>query len=96
MSQCGTAEQLWADSQSDEEQVIMKRVSDLTVEQLTDLIRFAVDQALEDYFGDPDEGLELRPEVIERLKESQKRLRRGEKGIPLEEVAKQMGINLEE
>ena len=35
-----------------------KKVSDLTVKELIQLIRYAVDQALEDYFGDPDEGLE--------------------------------------
>ena len=42
--------------------------------------------------GDPDEGLELRPEVRERLQRSLERVRQGESGIPAEEVAKRAGL----
>ena len=68
-----------------------KRVSDLTVEELMQFIEYAVDRGLEDYFGDPDEGLELRPEVIKKLKAQRKSKK---KRISLEELAKEMGIEL--
>ena len=42
-------------------------VSNLTVEQLQDLIRHTVEQCLEEYFGDPDGGLNVKPEVKQKL-----------------------------
>lgn len=42
-------------------------VSNLTVEQLQDLIRHTVEQCLEEYFGDPDAELTLKPEVKQKL-----------------------------
>ena len=38
---------------------------------------------------DPDYGLELRPEAEAELRES---LKREEKGIPVEDVAKELGL----
>lgn len=48
----------------------MMQVKDMTVEQLQDLIRHTVEQCLEEYFGDPDEGLNIRSEVKQQLLES--------------------------
>ena len=51
--------------------------------------------ALEDYHYDPDEGLELRPEVAERLDQSVAEVEGGTAElIPFEEVAKKLGIAL--
>ena len=44
-------------------------VSNLTVEQLQDLIRHTVEQCLEEYFGDPDVDLNVKPEVKQKLQE---------------------------
>ena len=66
------------------------KVKDLSQEELTVLIRGAVEEALADYLGDPDEGLALRPEVRERLKASLRRAQAGERGVPLEEVARRI------
>ncbi|MBI4824017.1 MAG: hypothetical protein HY805_07305 [Nitrospirae bacterium] len=63
-----------------------KKVSDMTVKELKALIKDAVLETL-----DPDYGLELRPEIIEELKESIRQKERGE-GIPLEKVKKQLGL----
>lgn len=41
---------------------------------------------------DPDEGLEHKEEVIERLKQSMAAVERGEQGIPIEQVAKKFGL----
>jgi len=67
-------------------QIFRKRikVGDMTVKKLKELIRGV---ALE--FIDRDCGLELRPEVEVELRDS---LKRKEKGIPLETVAKQLGL----
>lgn len=52
-----------------------------------------LEQFLEDYHYDPDEGLELRPEVAERLEQSVAEHESGEvKAIPIEEVAKKLGL----
>lgn len=45
---------------------------------------------------DPDEGLELRPEVAERLERSVAEHASGKvKAIPIEEVAKKLGLKMQ-
>jgi len=73
-----------------------KKVTDLTVDELEFLIEDALDEKFVEWFGDPDEGLELRPEVKAQLTRSLKRLKAGERGIPMDKVAKKLGIKLEE
>lgn len=52
-----------------------------------------LEQFFEHYYYDPDEGLELRPEVAERLERSVAEHESGKvKGIPIEEVAKKLGL----
>ncbi|MCG9133100.1 hypothetical protein J5I95_15595 [Candidatus Poribacteria bacterium] len=52
-----------------------------------------LEQFLEDYYYDPDEGLELRPEVAERLEQSVAEVETGTAElIPIEEVAKKLGL----
>ena len=63
-----------------------KKVSDMTVGELQQLIRKTIYEML-----DPDYGLELRPEIEKDLEESMKQKERGE-GIPLEEVKKHLGL----
>ena len=53
------------------------------------------EQFLEDYEYDPDEGLEIQPEVAEELEQSITDHKSGKvKGTPLPEVAKTFGVNL--
>ena len=66
------------------------QVKDMTVEQLTDLIRHIVEQCLEEYFGAPDEGKEIKEEVKQRLIEFMTEKEAGERGIPAEEVYKKL------
>lgn len=49
---------------------------------------------LENYDYDPDEGLELRPEFIEELEREGEYIKSGGKMFTLEEVAKELGLNL--
>jgi len=69
------------------------KVKELTVEQFKDLVQEAIEEKLEEIVGDPDLGLELREEIKERLRSSLAARQRGEKGIPVEEVARQAGLD---
>ena len=60
-----------------------KKVSNMTVEELKALIREIIAEVI-----DPDYGLELRPEFEEALKRSLKSKER----IPVEKVAKKLGL----
>ena len=68
------------------------KVEDLSEEELAVLIRGAVEDALADVLGftDPDDRLDLRPEVRQRLLESARRVETGERGVPLEDVARRL------
>jgi len=63
------------------------KVKELTVEQFKDLVQEAIEEKLDEIIGDPDLGLELREDIKERLRNSLAARQRGEKGIPIEEVA---------
>lgn len=63
---------------------IDKKVGDMTVRELKKLIKDTVLEVI-----DPDYGLELRPEVEEELRGSMKAK---EKGIPLETVIEELGL----
>ncbi|MFC1946807.1 hypothetical protein ACFLXY_02675 [Chloroflexota bacterium] len=71
------------------------KIKELTVEQLQALIEDTIEAKMEEILGDPDEGLELTDEAKAKIEESMAALKRGEKGIPLEKVAEEMGIELE-
>ena len=60
-----------------------KKVSNMTVEELKALIREIIAEVI-----DPDYGLELRPEFEEALKRSLK----SKEKIPVEKVAKKLGL----
>ncbi len=63
-----------------------KKISDMTVRELKELIRDTVLEAI-----DPDYGLELKPEVEENLRESTLDKQAG-KGITLDAAKKELGI----
>ncbi len=69
-----------------------RKVSDMTVDELRALIGVSVEEKLTEMFGDPDAGLELRPEVAERLRRQEKEYAAGKRGRPLEDVLKEMGL----
>ena len=69
------------------------KVKELTVEQFKDLVQEAIEEKLDEIIGDPDLGLELREDIKERLRNSLAARQRGEKGIPIEEVARRVGLD---
>ena len=71
------------------------KVKELSVEQLIALIQEAVEEKLQEILGDPDQGLELREDIKERLKQSLSAVERGERGIPISQVVKETGLKWE-
>jgi hypothetical protein len=69
------------------------KVKELTVEEFKKLVQDTIEEKLQELIGDPDAGLELREEVKKRLRNSLAARRRGEKGIPIEEVARRLGLD---
>lgn len=67
----------------------MKKVSDLSVDELKALIKETLRAELEDMLGDPDEGLELREDFKEDLRRA---LDSTEPRIPAEEVFAEFGM----
>ncbi|HEV8629878.1 MAG TPA: hypothetical protein VGV61_06130 [Thermoanaerobaculia bacterium] len=74
------------------EEIMAATVAELTVSELRDLISEVVGEKLDELVGDPDEGLELRPQLVEQLRESMGRVARGERGIPLEEAVSRLRL----
>lgn len=68
-------------------------VSQMTKEDLREIISDVLDEKLMELFGDPDEGLILRDEVREFLIRQREVIARGEFGRPLEDVVKELGID---
>lgn len=64
------------------------KIQDLSLEELKAFIDEAVDTRLEERLGGPDIGLEVKPEVIGKIRKS----RRSKVTIPAEKVAKHLGL----
>ena len=61
-------------------------VAELTPAELRALIAEVVDERLVELLGDPDEGLELRPEFVQLIQERVSRYRKGAKTVSLSEA----------
>jgi hypothetical protein len=65
------------------------KVKELSLEELKSFIDETVDMKLQERFGDPDIGLEVKPEVIEKIRKSRKK----KQNISAGELAKKLGLN---
>jgi uncharacterized protein YicC (UPF0701 family) len=68
------------------------QIKDMNSEQLKALIENTIDEILESYLGDPDEGKTLKEEVKQRLLAIKQRREAGEKGMTAAEVYQRLGI----
>ena len=68
-------------------------VGQLSTDELREIIGSVVEQKLKEILGDPDEGLEIRADVRDRLLRQKKAVANGERGDELEEVAKRLGVS---
>ncbi|MBH8551447.1 hypothetical protein I8751_03430 [Nostocaceae cyanobacterium CENA357] len=69
------------------------QVKDMTIEELKLLIQETVAETIQSLMLDPDEGKQIKPEVKQQLLDSLQRTQSGERGIPAEEVAKNLGLS---
>lgn len=69
-----------------------ENVGQLSTDERREIIGSVVEQKLKEILGDPDEGLEMRSEVENRVLRQKKAVANGERGEELEAVAKRLGI----
>ena len=68
-------------------------VADLTVTEFKELVHEAVSQSLTELLADPDEGMVLRDELAQELKNSLGRVEAGGKTTNLSDVLKDLGTS---
>ena len=68
------------------------KVADLTIDEFRELVQEVVIQTLSEMMSDPDEGLELRDDFVEELKQSLADIEAGGKTVPAQKVAEKLGL----
>ena len=68
-------------------------VADLTVTEFKQLIREAVSQSLTELLADPDEGMVLRDDLAEALRNSLKEVQAGGRTTSFSDVLKDVGTS---
>jgi hypothetical protein len=63
-------------------------VAQMTKEELREMIETSIEQKLLEMLGDPDEGLEIKKSVRDRLLRQKKAVVAGERGEPFEDVVR--------
>jgi len=75
---------------------VTDRVGQMTKEELRAMIEAVVETTIEqkliEILGDPDEGLEVREAVRDRLLRQKQSVAARERGSPLEDVVQQLGL----
>ncbi len=61
-------------------------VAQMSKDELREMLEMTVEQKLLELLGDPDEGLEIRKSVRQRLLRQKKAVAAGERGEPFENV----------
>ncbi len=67
-------------------------VAQMTKRELREMMETLIEQKLIELLGDPDEGLEIRKSVRDRLLRQRKAVAAGERGKPFEDVVLQLGL----
>ena len=67
-------------------------VAQMSKRELTHIISNAVEKKLIELFGDPDEDLLIKENIRKRLLRQKKAVAKGERGIDLKSIRKQLGL----
>jgi hypothetical protein len=67
-------------------------VAQMSKDELKEMIEVTIEQKLLELLGDPDEGLEIKKSVRERLLRQRKAVAEGERGEPFEDVVRRLGL----
>ncbi len=68
-------------------------VATMTKEELREMIEGTIERKLFEMLGDPDDGLEIRAVVRNRLLRQKKAIAKGERGLPFEDAIRQLGLD---
>jgi hypothetical protein len=75
---------------------VTETVGQMTKEEFRKMIgavvEASVEQKLIEILGDPDEGLEIREAVRDRLLRQRRGVAAGEQGLPFEDIVQQLGL----
>lgn len=69
------------------------RVSQMTQDELREMIGTAIEQKLVELLGDADEGLSLKKKIKNRLLRQKKAVAAGKRGEPFGDVARRLGLD---
>jgi len=64
----------------------------MSKDELKEMIEVTIEQKLLELLGDPDEELEIKKSVRERLLRQKKAVAVGERGEPFEDVVRRLGL----
>jgi hypothetical protein len=64
----------------------------MTKDQFREMLGDTIEQKLIELLGDPDDGLDIRSSVRARLLRQKRKVARGERGEPLEDVVQRLGL----
>ena len=67
-------------------------ITQMTREELKDLIESIVEQKMLELIGDPEEELSIREDLLKRLKRQKQDVASGKRGRSLEDVVKELGL----
>lgn len=67
-------------------------VAQMTKSELREMIETIIEQKLLELLGDPDEGLPSRKSVRDRLLRQKQAVAADERGAPLEDVVRRLGL----
>jgi hypothetical protein len=69
-----------------------KTVADMTTGELRDMMEDLIEEKLVQLLGDPDEGLEIRESLRDRLQAQQEAVAAGTRGESFEDLARRLGL----
>jgi hypothetical protein len=69
-----------------------KTVAEMTAGELKEMLGELIELKLTEILGDPDEGLELRDTLRQRLDVQRRAVAQGERGESFDEVARRLGL----
>ena len=68
------------------------KVADMTTDELQTMLETLINRKMSEWIGDPDAGLELRPEIIASIERQRKEYATGTRGKSLADVAQRLGL----
>jgi len=69
------------------------KVADMTTDELQTMMETLIDRKMSEWIGDPDAGLELRPEIIASIERQRREYATGKHGKSLDEVAQRFELD---